>query len=283
MFNKYCTLLSSKEWCINIPSGNDQTITVSYTSCFWAQLYDGHGCGGQDRSRTPLRVHSGGSWKLSSGTDALSNCWCPANPNLKLKKMFCCNSPSLRWPDVLAVDCILETDLFIIWYKKLHMWWNLAQILVRRDGFFWLSWLPVPRIERWSEKIAHVLLCKIWTWKCVLLLFPQEVWNDEYFPLDCISDTGSHGIWYEKLRLWWNRAWILVHMDGSGLSGYRVPRIEHWESNYTCPPVQIWTWKCVCAPLLEWLINCSLMVFCRQICSTFIWYKKWLSWNLASV
>ena len=145
--------------------------------------------------------------------------------------------------NVLAVDCILETDLFSIWYKKLHMWWNLAQILVRRDGFFGLSWLPVPRIERWSEKIAHVLLCKIWTWKCVLLLFPQEVWNDEYFPLDCISDTGSHGIWYEKLRLWWNRAWILVHMDGSGLSGYRVPRIEHWESNYTCPPVQIWTRK----------------------------------------
>jgi hypothetical protein len=160
VFNKYCTLLSSKEWCINNPSGNDQTITVSYTSCFWAQLYDGHGCGGQDRSRTPLRVHSGGSWKLSSGMDAPSNCWCPANPKLKLRKNVLLQFSKLEMADVLAVDCISESDLFSIWYEKLRMWWNLAQILVRRDGFLGLSWLPVPKIEHWSEKIAHVLLCK---------------------------------------------------------------------------------------------------------------------------
>ena len=148
-------------------------ITVSYTSCFWAQLYDGHGCGGQDRSRTCLCVHCGGSWKLSSGTDAPSNWIMSRKSKLEVEKKVLLQFSKFEMANVLATDCILETDLFSIWYKKLHMWWNLGQILARIDGFHGLSWLLVPRIEHWARNCTCPPV-QIWTWKCVLLLFPKK-------------------------------------------------------------------------------------------------------------
>lgn len=177
--------------------------------------------------------------------------------------------------DVLATDCNFR-DRFVPHLIRegsnlgLYKW------------VFGLSWLPVPRIDHWASDCTCPPVENL-NLKMCFAAFPQEVCNGQ-----CVAS------WLWDTGLWTTfdtrscacsgilpEFWFVLMVVG--LTGYQVPRIEHWEGNYTCPPAQIWSWKCVFAPLLEWLINCSLIVFCRHICSIFIWYKKWLWWYLASV